>query len=226
MLGESPSFFTESVPYSEAATEAVLKETLTRVEGKLHQMMGDQKMKELCDAAYDYLSEEDIIAPADLIFVFGAKTTARIDKAIALYKQGFGKRLMVSGASPHYAADKAVKEAERDAQIARDQGVPESALVLETNSISIPDNVRSSLNLLDARGLVHQKVMLVNSPYTQRRGWAHFRKYLSDDAELIRVNAATAEKFSREHWYKNLEGIRVVLGEFVKLRVAVLLNTA
>ncbi len=181
---------------------------------------------EMCNAAYDYLAEEDVPEEADLIFVFGAKTPLRIEKAVDLYQQGLAEKILVSGRSPSYADEQTTTEAEAYAQIAIEKGVPAEAIIKEDKSITIPDNVRSSLNLLDANGVQYGSILLVNSPYTKRRGWAHFKKYLPDAVRLIRVNSGTGEQYKRDSWYKSAAGIDVVLSEYLKAKVAVSLNTA
>jgi len=180
----------------------------------------------VCDDVYDYLAEEDAPETSDIVFVFGAKTPLRIEKAIELYNKGLGKKLLVSGRGPHYAEDEKESEAQTYARIAVEHGVPQVALVIETQSITVPDNVRASLNVLDEQNVAYQSISLVNSPYTQRRGWAHFKKYTPESVTLRRVNCTTGENFRRGTWYRNPTGIDVVLGEFIKLKVAVSLNTA
>ena len=181
---------------------------------------------EMCNAAYDYLAEEDAPEEADLIFVFGAKTPLRVEKAVELYQQGLAEKILVSGRNPGYAEKQSTTEAEVYAQIAIEKGVPAEAVIKEDQSITIPDNVRSSLNLLDTIGVQYGSILLVNSPYTQRRGWAHFKKYLPDSVRLIRVNSGTGDQYKRDFWYKNAVGIDVVLSEYLKAKVAVSLNTA
>lgn len=180
---------------------------------------------EALNNVYDYLTEEDAPEKADLIFVFGAKTPLRIERAVELYKQEMSPKIVVSGRGPHYA-ENSTTEAETYAKIAIDNGVPEDSIVIEDNSITIPDNVRSSLNLLDEKGISYDSIILVNSPYTQRRGWAHFKKYVPDSIKLTRVNSDTGEQYKRDTWYKNPTGIDVIVGEFLKAKVAVSLNTA
>lgn len=178
-----------------------------------------------CDAVYDYLSETDPIEAADLLLVFGAKTPLRIEYAIDLYKRGFAPRILVSGHAP-LTSEETVSEAERYRDYAIAQGVPTEAIFLENTSITIPDNVRSSLNLLDERNERPASIILVNSPYVQRRGYAHMQKYVWAGTKIIRQNCGTAEKYQKEHWYKSAEGIKVVMNEFVKAKIAVALNTA
>lgn len=174
---------------------------------------------------YDYLTEEDTPEKSDLIFVFGAKTLLRIEKAVELYKQEMSPKIVVSGKGPYYAENE-ITEAEIYAKIATENGVPEDSIIIEDASITIPDNVRSSLNLLDEKGISYDSVILVNSPYTQRRGWAHFKKYVPDSVRLTRVNCGTGEQYKHDTWYKNPTGIDVIVGEYLKAKVAVSLNTA
>lgn len=180
----------------------------------------------LFDATYDYLAEEDPLEKADIIFVFGAKTPLRAEKAAQLYNVGLADIVFMSGGNSFYGEKDAIPEAEKYKKIAADLGVPEDKILVEIKSITIPDNVRSSLNMWDEMELRPAKIIAVNSPYSQRRGWSLFKKYLPEEVKIMRVNCGTAEKYQKEHWYKNPEGLSVVLNEFVKMRIAVELNTA
>lgn len=179
----------------------------------------------LLNAVYDYLAEEDKLASADYIFVYGAKTMARIEKAVELYKAGYAPKMIISGGNPIYVQDNEMSEAGKYQAYALENGVPDDAIILEDKSITIPDNVRTSLNLLDEKGLPYSSFILVNSPYVQRRGWVLFKKYCEDNVKLTRVNCGTLEKFQRDQWYKNEDAIKVVIGEFFKMKIAVTLNT-
>jgi uncharacterized SAM-binding protein YcdF (DUF218 family) len=172
------------------------------------------------------LAEEDIPEKSDIIFVFGAKTPFRIEKAVELYHQGFGEKIVISGRGPHYEDAQSTTEAELYARIAMQNGVPLSALITEDQSITIPHNVVCALNLLETAGIVYSSLILVNSPYVQRRGYAHFRKYTPDTIKLLRVNSDTGDKYKRNTWYNNQVGIETILGEYIKAKVAVSLNTA
>ncbi len=186
----------------------------------------DAEVVKKCNAVYDYLAEEDVPEKVDLIFVFGAKTLLRIEKAIEIYKLGLSDKILISGRGPYYAENQSVSEADIYRRIAMEQGIPSSALITEEESITIPDNVRSSLNLLDDKRVAYSSLILVNSPYVQRRGYAHFKKYLPDTVKLIRVNSGTGDQYKRDTWYKNEAGIDTVLSEYIKAKVAVSLNTA
>ncbi len=176
--------------------------------------------------AYAYLSEEDEVHPADYIFVFGAKTPFRIQKAIELYKRNLAPSLILTGRGPFYGKDKTLSEAEQYAEIAREAGISDAALILEPNSITVPDNVRRTLNMLDKEGAPYQSFIIVNSPYTQRRGWCSWKKHTPESVAIYRVNCKTGPNFTPDAWYRNEDGLRVVLGEFIKMRETMAFNDA
>lgn len=200
---------------------------IEQVKSKMLSSEPNESQINLFNRIYDYLSEENALEPADLIFVFGSKTPVRIEKAIDLYKAKLSDKIMISGGNPFYQKDEQrISEAERYRELAVDSGIPAEHIIVETKSITIPDNVRSSLNLLDEKGVSFSSIILVNSPYVQRRGWVHFKKYLPDSVKVIRVNSTTIDKYQKNNWFRNTDGIGVILNEFVKMKVAVTLDTA
>lgn len=186
----------------------------------------DKQAIQLLDAAYEYLSEQDVPKPSDVIFVFGSKTSLRAEKAAELYKAELGKKIMVSGGSPIYASADAQSEASLYKQLLIEKGISAGAIITEQASITVPDNVRSSLNLLDTLDIHPTSIVLVNSPYSQRRGWAIFKKFLDQSVTLYRVNSACGPEYQKENWYKQEHTVRVVLNEYIKMRASVLYNNA
>ena len=69
---------------------------------KLLSLTTQQLPLSLLNQLYDYLSEEDPLGAADLIFVPGSKTELRINKAIELYKLGLAPTILISGKAPFY----------------------------------------------------------------------------------------------------------------------------
>lgn len=191
----------------------------------INAILANPQYASLYNKVYEYLATEDPLEKSDIIFVFGAKTPARIEKAIELYKQRVAPRLFLSGGNPFYHQT-TISEAEKYQEIAVAKGVNPQDIMIEKSSITIPDNIRTSLNLLDQLKVKVQSITLVNSPYAQRRGWCVFKKYTPDSISIRRVNCTTSTNFAQEHWYKNVEGIQVIFNELVKLKLAVILNTA
>jgi len=227
----STVFFTENTKFEDMDNQAFFDQTVTMFNDLIDAVLNtpnDPRRQELLDSLYDYLSEEDGIEKSDLIFVFGSKATFRTEKAISLYKKGYAPKILISGKGPFYEKDKEIApEAEMLGKFAIEHGVAEKDLILEKESISVPDNVKRSLNLLEKEGVPHKSIILVNSPFSQRRGWGHFNKMSKVGTKLLRANVdKVSDKFSREGWYKNEIGVKIVIKEFFGLRVSEFVNTS
>jgi uncharacterized SAM-binding protein YcdF (DUF218 family) len=89
----------------------------------------------------------------DAIVVLGCRGSMglmrRLDRGISLFQQGAAPLLVLSGggAGP-------VPEAEIMHRMARDRGVPEAALLVETGSHDTLGNARETARLLRARGRI------------------------------------------------------------------------
>jgi len=224
-------FFTERFEFADFENEALFTETVSMFNDLIDATLsakGDVEKLNLFNELFDYLSEEDEPEHADIIFVFGSKQTFRIEKAVDLYKRGYAPKILVSGKAPFYEKDiVSMSEAEVFAAYAIEHGVPGDALIVEKNSITVPDNVKRSLNILEETHVPHRSIILVNSPFSQRRGWVHFSKMSSVGTKLLRANVdKVSDTFSRDGWYKNETGVKVVIKEFFGLRVSELINTS
>jgi uncharacterized SAM-binding protein YcdF (DUF218 family)/glycosyltransferase involved in cell wall biosynthesis len=117
--------------------------------------------------------------PADAIVVFaggvgesgqaGGGYQERVKQAVDLYRQGFAPRLIISSGFTF-----AFKEAEVMQALAIANGVPPSAIILETEAANTYENVTLTRQVL-ARGGWH-RILLVSSPYHMRRAvlvWRH-----------------------------------------------------
>lgn len=184
----------------------------------------DPKLIQYFDDIYDYLSEDDKPEKADMLFIFGGKTPLRATKALEVYNTVSPERIIVSGGNPIYADSKKKTESEIYKEILIKGGVEESSIILEDKSITIPDNIRRSLALLDELNIEPSKIAIITSPYSQRRSWAVFKKYIPDTVKLIRINCDTA--ITRDNWYLKEGTYRIVLNEFMKMLTSVVYNNA
>lgn len=227
----STKFFDSNFKFSDFKDGALFSEVasmFTDLVDNILQTQEDAEKQKLFDNLYDYLSESDSEQKADIIFVFGSKSTFRIEKAIKLYEAGYAPKILVSGKGPFYEKDKElVPEAQKLAEYALERGVAESALILEKESITVPDNVKRSLNMLQRQSIPHNSFILVNSPFSQRRGWAHFSKFSAEGTKIIRSNVDTvSDQYSKDGWYKNEVGAKTIVKEFFGLRMSEILNTS
>ena len=173
----------------------------------------------------DYLGQEDAPERSNLIFVFGSKSLLRIDKASELYKQGLAPKIFITGGHPHY--EKGESEAETFKKYAIEKGIPKEDILIDPKSITIADNVRRSLNLFDKWKLYYSKMILVTSWFAMRRSWAFMMKYVPTECNLYRVSSDVSPDgdFTKDGWWKNENGIKVIFNEYVKMKIGAELNT-
>lgn len=188
--------------------------------------LGDFKISDVAVRLYRYLSEEDPSPElSDLIIAFGSKTNYRAEKAVELFHKGVAPKLLFSGKGSSFTDVVDETEADRYTNFAIRLGVPKEAIIIENEAITLPDNVRRSLNLLDELRFYYKKVILINSPYSQRRAWGYFMKYCPEGITAYRINCKTKDNLQEDTWFKNEEGIKYVLGEYIKIWMSLATNT-
>lgn len=175
----------------------------------------------------DYLGESDQPKKSDLIFVYGSSNIGRMETAVSLFKQGHAPCIFISGGAPVYNHD-----SESEAQVFRSyaikNGVPESNIFLHDKAITIADNVRGGLNVIDQLHLSYNSMILVTSWFAMRRSWVTMMKYVDVDINLYRVNSglASSSLLNPETWYLNETGIKIVFNEFGKMKMSELINSS
>lgn len=152
-------------------------------------------------------------APAHVIVaISGGDTSARTAEAIKLYKAGWAPQLLFSGAALDTSGP---SNAEAMRSQALRAGVPESAIILDTKATDTAHNASGVFALLQARD---KRVILVTSPYHQRRASLEFQKVLGDTVTII--NHPTPDDSSwGKHWWLSPYNWWLALSEGVKTLV-------
>ncbi len=156
--------------------------------------------------------------PADAVVVFaggvgesgraGGGVQERIGKAVELYRDGVAPRLIISSGYVF-----SLREAQVMKAIAIDNGVPESAIILEERAANTYENVAFTARILAERGW--RTIALVSSPYHMRRALLTWRKV----APEVKVTATppAASQFYTHQRGASVEQIRGLLQEYVAI---------
>ncbi len=208
---------------SDAEVSRIKNET---IEATLRKQL-EPNFQNIVQQVTKYLGEEDSLEKADIIFVYGSPFLYRIEKAVELYNQGLAPKILCTGKGPHYKNDKLPAEAELSAKRALELGVPQEAIIIEPESITIADNVKRGLNKLEELNIPHKKIIQIMAWYAQRRAWASMQKLSDPDTHIIRINSAVFTPEVQENtWFTNQKGIELVFNEFIKLKISRILETA
>jgi uncharacterized SAM-binding protein YcdF (DUF218 family) len=159
-----------------------------------------------------------VIRPADAILVLGAAQyngrpspvfRARLDHAIALYKQQLAPKIVFTGG---VGVGDTLSEGEVARRYALKNGVPESAIMLERRGVTSAESITTAAALLRASGLT--TVLVVSDSYHMMRA-----DLLARRAGLVpyRAPARTPIDQSKQRW-------RYVLRESVLFPATALLG--
>lgn len=157
-----------------------------------------------------YLSPQDELNKSDAIVVIsGGDTDARTAEGVKLYEQKWAPKLVFSGA----AAEGTVSNALAMKRIAVSRGIKASDILIEEASKTTKENATLTTNLIKGSGF--KSIILVTSPYHQRRAYEEFKKALGKDFPIIN-HSAKDETWRKQNWWENANARLITFGEIMK----------
>lgn len=159
-----------------------------------------------------YISPRDELKPADAIVVIsGGDTSSRTLEAVRLYKNDWAPILIFAGAAedPNSPSNARVMRS-----IAIGEGVPSDVVIVEESSRTTRQNAVEVAAIIKA--FSHDRIVLVTSPYHQRRASMEFSQVLGESVELIN-HPAPDENWSRRFWWISPVGWYLTLTEIPRV---------
>ncbi len=161
-----------------------------------------------------YISPRDELEKSDTIIVIsGGETVSRTLEAVRLYQEGWAPSLIFSGAA---LDPKSPSNARAMRAIAIEEGVPPDVIAVEESSQTTHQNANEVAAIIQA--LQHQQVILVTSPYHQRRASIEFEQRLGSDVSIIN-HSAIDHTWSRRWWWISPKGWYLTLTEIPKIAI-------
>lgn len=157
-----------------------------------------------------YLSPQDKLEKTEAIVVIsGGDTDARINEGVDLYFKGYAQTLIFSGA----AASGSISNAQAMKNIAVSKGVKPENILIEESSKTTEENALETANIIRDRQL--DSIILVTSPYHQRRAYTEFRKHLGPEFKIVN-HSALDKNWRKNGWWENSNAVFLTLAETVK----------
>jgi len=159
-----------------------------------------------------YLSPQDNLAKVDaIVAISGGETEARTAEAVKLYKDGWGANIIFSGAaldpsSPSNAKTMSVE--------AKKSGVPASAIALDEAATNTRGNATGVGEIIRANN--YHSIILVTSPYHQRRANLAFRRVLGPGFVIVNHSSFDAQ-WRRSAWWATPESRALTAGELQRV---------
>lgn len=159
-----------------------------------------------------YLSPQDDLRQADaIIAISGGDTESRTLEAVRLYKEHYAPRLVFSGAALDPSGP---SNAEAMRAIALKEDVPMQDILIEEGSKNTAENARSVVTLLIDYEV--QKVILVTSPYHQRRADINFKRAFDGQVEIFN-HSAPDQTWRRSYWWATPFSFQLTMSELQKI---------
>jgi uncharacterized SAM-binding protein YcdF (DUF218 family) len=157
-----------------------------------------------------YLSPQNELQKSDAIVVIsGGDTDARVTEGVKLYFQKWAPKIIFSGA----AATGDVSNALAMKRIAAKSGVPADDMLIEEESKTTSENAKNVAVILNKENM--KSIILVTSPYHQRRANNSFKTALGKDY-LIVNHSAKDETWRKKNWWENANARFLTFGEIMK----------
>jgi uncharacterized SAM-binding protein YcdF (DUF218 family) len=138
---------------------------------------------------WDYLCLRQELQEVDALLVFGGHDPSVAQHAADLFKQGYAKKIIISGGNIHpakfYGNEIDLIEAEAICEVVLRAGIPREAIILEKNARNTSENFWFTADLIEKEGLNYNSFILVQKPYTERRTYLTGLNRWSDKNILI-----------------------------------------
>ena len=158
-----------------------------------------------------FLSPQSNPIKADaIVVVSGGQTTTRAEKGIELYNKRLADNIIFSGA----ALDDGPSNANAMREQALEAGVSDSVILVDPDSQNTYQNATNSKRLLE--DINAKNIILVTSPYHQRRTSETFASVLGKDYKIQNVSSFD-DRWSKAQWWNTEFGRDISISELQKL---------
>lgn len=167
---------------------------------------------------WDYMKFGMDIHPADLLLLCGHDDDRSAIYTAELYKKRFAPLVLATGAgSVKNRFGTTSGEAKRMAKVMSENGVPESAILIEPKALNSGENVLFSKALLEQKGISINKIILVHKPYMERRALATFLKQWPGPEYQITSMTVTYEEYIDGYGDKE-NFLNLLIGDLQRIR--------
>lgn len=159
-----------------------------------------------------YLSPQGTLAKSDtIVAISGGDTTARTSEAVKLYDDGWASHVIFSGAA---LDPNSPSNAKTMALAAENQGVPASAIILDEAAVNTRQNAAGVAAIMSREKFT--SMILVTSPYHQRRADITFRRALGPSITIIN-HSSFDQAWRRSDWWATPYSRNLTLSELQKV---------
>lgn len=182
-----------------------------------------REIRELAERLWDYHHLNHALERSEVILVLCSHDTAVAERGARLYLEGWAPLLVFSGGLGVITKNLwSEPEAELFARIARQMGVPDPSILVETRSTNTGENVQFTRRLLAGRGHDPQSLILVQKPYMERRTYATFKNYWPEPRVSVTSPQVSFEEYLKRYSNRALtedDVVGIMVGDLQRIRL-------
>lgn len=176
-----------------------------------------EKTDKLALILWNYMKMNHKLEKSDLIMVMGSNDIRVAKWGAKLLLDGYAPLLLYSGGLGKITKNIFSKpEAILFSKIAVRLGVPKKKILIEDKSTNTGENVHFSKELLESKGIYPKRIILVQSPYMERRAYATFKKVWSEPELILTSPLIPYEEYPNKIMTKR-KMINVIVGDFQRV---------
>lgn len=168
---------------------------------------------------WDYLKLGQPLAVCDCVIALGSHDLRVAEHAARLVLEGWAPVLVCSGGLGRLTRSMWHEaEARKFARIARQIGVPFERIIIEDQSTNTGQNIQFSRDMLNAKGCIIRRALLVHKPYMERRSLATALKVWPEAEFHVSSPPIAFENYPNEAISRE-EVINAMVGDFQRILV-------
>jgi len=180
------------------------------------------RVESLARALWDYLVlREPLTTPVDVIIILGGNDLRTPRHAAKLFLRGCAPLVVTTGGIAHQGDLLETRwsraEAVEYAEAAIAEGVPRDRIMLEPNSTNTGENLRFARDLLEARGLPFNRLLIVTKPPMERRAKATAEIVFGDREVQVSSPALDWPDYPDPEAAPLENVIHIMIGDFLRM---------
>lgn len=190
-------------------------------------MMYSLDHKEI-QAITEYIFLQDMLMPADAIFIPGCARPEHTEEAARIFNEGYAPVIIpsggysktdgsfrgVKGGSEIYGSDFRC-EADFLEAVLLYHGVPREAILKECEATYTLENAEKTRHLILEKGLEIHTAILCCKAHHARRAYLYYHMVMPEID--IRIHPVPIDGIDRDTWYRSKEGRKIVYGELSRM---------
>lgn len=172
---------------------------------------------------WDYMHMDMEPCNVDCIVGFGNYNDDIAIRAAELYRLGYSSKILFTGGLGRNTSDLwTISEAERFADIAVEEGVPRTDIIIENKSTNTAENILFTREMFSNLNMNVNKILGVHQPFMERRIFAALKVYWPEIDAVITSPQLTIEEYINNSVKQGLDEktvIDVIVGDFQRIDV-------